>query len=117
MTKSKAKPIDPCWVFVAQCSSGSETYLRLGYADNVAKRIARMQAECPLAISVPLQWPARNRTVAKNAENRAASAGGFHPVNRGWIVANSSSVIDAVQHELGEPEGAVMHHLYLNQGR
>lgn len=117
MTRSKAKPVDPCWVFLAHCSSGNTDYLRIGYADNVQKRIARMQSECPLAIGVPFKWPARNRAVAKSAENRAASAGGFHPVNRGWMAANLAAAVSAVRRELGEPEEAVRHLIYLNGKR
>ena len=114
MTKSKAKPIEPCWVFLAHFNAHGHDYLRIGYADNVDRRIAQMQADIPFEVSVLVKWPARNRTCAKNAEYKAAHEAGFHPVARQWTEGDAGVVSALVSRALGRPEQAVTHHIRLH---
>lgn len=110
-------PISPSFVYVAHFNAHGHDYIRVGYADNVERRISQLQADLPFQINLAYKRPSRNRTTAKADEYAAALAVGIDPRRRGWVEGNPDDAVTKVDALLGPPDTAVSHHIYLNSTR
>jgi hypothetical protein len=115
--QNAAGPIDPSFVYVAHFNAHGHDYIRVGYADNVERRIGQLQADMPFQINLAYKRPSRNRARAKADEYAAAAAVGIDPRRRGWVEGDHAAAVAKIDALLGPPDADTRHHIYLNNRR